>query len=52
MTLEALAASAGVDASRLTELERSARKGTQAELRALARDLGTEVDDLRDPPAS
>lgn len=50
LSLDALAASARVDASRLTELERSARKATQADLRKLARALGTEVDDLRDPP--
>jgi transcriptional regulator with XRE-family HTH domain len=46
-----LADAADVSASRLMELESGARKTPPAELRKLARALGTEVDDLCDPPA-
>ena len=46
LSLQALADTAAVDVSRLTELESGARRGTRAELRRLARALGTEVDDL------
>lgn len=51
LSLQALADAAAVDVSRLTELESGARKGTRTELRRLARALGTEVEDLRDPPS-
>jgi ribosome-binding protein aMBF1 (putative translation factor) len=51
LSLQGLAEAAPVDASRLMELESGARKATRAELRKLARALGTEVDDLCDPPA-
>jgi ribosome-binding protein aMBF1 (putative translation factor) len=51
LSLQALAAAAAVDVSRLTELESGARKATRAELRKLARALGAQIDDLCDPPA-
>jgi Helix-turn-helix domain len=51
LSLQALADGAAVAVSRLMELESGVRKGTSAELRSLARALGTEVDDLHDPPA-
>jgi ribosome-binding protein aMBF1 (putative translation factor) len=51
LSLQALADSAGVNASRLMELEGGARKATPAELRKLARALGAQADDLCDPPA-
>jgi DNA-binding Xre family transcriptional regulator len=51
LSLQALAEAAAVALSRLTELESGARKATPADLRKLARALGTQVDDLCDPPA-
>lgn len=49
--VDALADSAGVNASRLMELEAGTRRATPADLRKLARALGAQVDDLCDPPA-
>jgi ribosome-binding protein aMBF1 (putative translation factor) len=51
LSLQALADSADVNASRLMELEGGARKATPAQLRKLARALGAQADDLCDPPA-
>ena len=51
LSLDALADAAGVNASRLMDLEGGACKATPAELRKLARALGAQVDDLCDPPA-
>jgi Helix-turn-helix domain len=51
LSLDALAASAAIEPSRLTKLEAGTRKPAAKDLRKLAGALGAEVDDLSDPPA-
>jgi ribosome-binding protein aMBF1 (putative translation factor) len=50
LSVDALADSAGVKASRLMELEGGVCKATPAQLRKLARALGAQIGDLCDPP--
>jgi ribosome-binding protein aMBF1 (putative translation factor) len=51
LSLDQLAQAAGVEPSRLTEVEGGVRKAAPAQLRKLAHALEVQVDDLRDPPA-
>ena len=49
LSLDALAASAGIEPSRLAQLESGEREAAPDELQRLAQALGVQVDDLSDP---